>query len=273
MLAACSLHSISFIYIYTCTSAAYLGLIREMKWVADYVPFINCVPATPRMAADSGVTQLRSALWLQPKPGSQLHTVLRQTIAGLAPVFDDAPVFDPHVTIVSGINVHSQEDIDFVLDGAIAAAKSVPHVDVRLGQVTYGRLYFRKVVLEAETSPELLSLAAIAKEEYVLYPQIKAETVASKSLSNEQASQEASEKARAAALHWLHTEFKPHLSLVYSGVYPVSEAVQHTVHQRLRDVFGPHYETRGLGWTGGQIALVSCEGPVESWKVLGSRSF
>lgn len=225
------------------------------------------------MAADSGVTQLRTALWLQPKPNSPLHTVLRQTISGLAPVFDDAPVFDPHVTIVSGIHVHSQEDIDFVLDGAIAAAKSVPHVDVRLGKVSYGRLFFRKVVFDVETSPELLSLAAIAKEEYVLYPQIKAEMAASKSLSNAQRSKEASERARAAASQWLRTDFRPHLSLVYSRLYPVSEAIQHTVEQRLCDVFGPHYEKRGLGWTGGQLALVSCEGPVESWRVLGSRNF
>lgn len=218
-------------------------------------------------------SELRAALWLSPRRNSPLFHVLRQTIAGMAPIFDDAPEFDPHVTLVTGINVAGQRDVDFVLDTAVTAAKSVPHLDVRLNKVTYGRQYFRKVVFEADRSPELVSLATIAQEEFVKFPQATKQLLSKIGKTENrhgietQASQEASEYAS----KWANEEFRPHLSLVYSNLDPVSEATRETVHQRLTDVFGPNYETRGIGWTGGEIKLVLCAGPVEEWKELGSR--
>jgi len=219
--------------------------------------------------------QLRVALWLQPRPGSPLHTVLRQTIVGLAPVFDDAPVFMPHVTLVTGIHVHNQGEIDLVLDSAFAAAKSVPQLTVRFDKITYGSTFFRKVVFEVLPLAELISLAAIAKEEFVLYPHLKYRLglqPENKHKSSDELHADAVQQATKEANTWVKEQFRPHLSLVYSDLYPVSESARHTVHQRLQDVFGPGYEQRGLGWQGGQLALVQCEGPVESWRVLGTRN-
>lgn len=167
-----------------------------------------------------------------------------------------------------------QHDADFVLDTTLAAARSVPHLDVRLNKISYGRKFFRKVVFEADRSPELVSLATIAHEEFVKLPQVTAELreKAGKRANKEEIYQNAREESSKRASQWAHEEFKPHLSLVYSNLDPVSEATRETVHQRLTDVFGDTYESRGIGWTGGELKLVQCQGPVEEWKVLGSRS-
>lgn len=167
-----------------------------------------------------------------------------------------------------------QRDADFVLDTTLAAAKSVPHLDVRLNKITYGRKFFRKVVFEAERSPELVSLATIACEEFVKLPQVTAELreKAGKRVNKDEIHQKAREESSNRASQWANDEFKPHLSLVYSNLDPVSEATRETVHQRLTDVFGDSYTTRGIGWTGGELKLVLCKGPVEEWKVLGSRA-
>lgn len=225
------------------------------------------------MAQDAG---LRTALWLQPKPGSPLHTVLKRTITGLAPVFEDAPVFDPHVTLATGILVATQQEVDFVLDSMQAAARAVPHLTVRFSELGYGSQFFRKVVFEVERTAALVSMAAIAHEEYAAYPALR------RALVHDQRKKHSRYVPSPADIASLHAQaalqrdaflrdFRPHLSLVYSDTFPVSEALRHTVNQRLEDVFGPNFASRGLGWTGGQLALVNCEGPVEQWTVLGTR--
>mgnify|MGYP003365225384 FL=1 len=221
--------------------------------------------------------EIKTALWLQPKPGSPLSTVLKRTITGLAPVFEDAPIFEPHVTISTGIYVQSQNDVDIILDSMLVAAQSVDHFNTKFTSLTYGSQYFRKVVFEVEPTAPLFSMARIAQEEFSLYPTLKKELIKSKHKKSHkyvpspaeinELHVSASEKAAA----WIK-EYKPHLSLVYSNMFPVTEAIRHTVNQRLIDVFGPQYTTRGIGWTGGQLALVNCEGPAEEWKVLGTRS-
>lgn len=214
-------------------------------------------------------SDLKTALWLQPRAGP-LYDALTQTIAGLRPLFDDASKFAPHVTLTSGIFVKTQGDVDRVLDGAHAAAKSVPHVDVVLQHVTYGSHYFRKVVLEVEPQAELVSLAAICREKYIIWPETLSSTRNYDALS-EQEHDELDAAVSDKATKWVTEEYKPHLSLVYSDLYPISEAIRHTVEQRLRDVFGSTYATRGIGWTGGRIALVHCQGPPDQWRVLGYR--
>ncbi|WP_311173091.1 2'-5' RNA ligase family protein [Halobellus ordinarius] len=44
------------------------------------------------------------SLWLVPAPGSSARRRLQATITGLAAEHEDAPVFEPHVTVTGGIN-------------------------------------------------------------------------------------------------------------------------------------------------------------------------
>lgn len=129
----------------------------------------------------------------------------------------------------------------------------------------------------AKPTPELLGLAMISREEFVALPQLRRQILAArvegtqKLLTREQEDEHAAREAAGVAAEWAKNMFDPHVSLVYSDAYPIEEALQQTVDTRLRDVFGENYSTKGIGWTGGRLVLVRCEGPVEGWKVLGFR--
>ncbi|KAF5092476.1 hypothetical protein D0Z00_004568 [Geotrichum galactomycetum] len=231
------------------------------------------------------------SLWLMPPPNSLLGDALTSTINGLKPLFHDAPGFAPHITITSNIAVsrqNTQRHVASILDRARAAAASVDHLDVIVtGIVFNGTQFFKKVYFQAQRRPELLSLALISREEFVYLPELQqrvrqeqtwaesnrpraaaaTEPTAVSPEQNEALVQEAAQRAST----WVRNEYDPHVSLVYSSIYPIDEAVQQTIDTRLRDVFGDNYAEKGIGWTGGRLALVECEGPVEQWKVLGYR--
>lgn len=214
--------------------------------------------------------ELRAALWLMPKPGTPLFDALKQNIDGLKPLFDDAHKFDPHVTLTSGIYVSRKSQVEEILDRTVAAAKSVPHMDIILQQLSFGKHKYRKVVLEVMPQQELVSLAMICRESFVILPSLVARSQHYNAMS--EAEQKAiHDQASAAAEEWAKTEYRPHLSLVYSNIYSVTEANRRSIDQRLSDVFGQNYATRGIGWTNGRIVLVACEGDPEDWEVLGYR--
>lgn len=223
------------------------------------------------------------SLWLQPPPGSLLSDALQSTINGLKPLFDDAPGFAPHITITSNIAISAKQPqfhVDSILDRALAAAQSVPHLDVVFSDIKFsGSQFFKKVYFQAKPTPELLSFAMISREEFVCLPDLRTRIRYSRTqpesqhqvLTREEEDAQAATEAARIASEWAKTQYDPHVSLVYSGAYPIEEALQHTVDTRLRDVFGENYATKGIGWTGGRLALVRCEGPVEEWQVLGYR--
>lgn len=334
------------------------------------------------------------SLWLEPKPDSFIKNSLQDTIRSLQPLFDDAPHFSPHLTITSQINIdpNSQEQINVVLNAAKVAASSVPRIDVLFNDIVYGSKFFKKVYLEAAPSMELVSLARICREEFVILPQIliskrrlyaergtktppplpsssqsnattttttiqeepPATPEATKNNENETAlsdtnrsslssipttpvgqtaptlppssssptsnntlatptnktrgrsrsflSRSPSKRGKEAdaenapklgpplshdsaeykqavaeaahqAAQWASKEFDPHVSLVYSSRYPIDEALQSTINSRLNDVFGESVRNKKVGFRGSRLSLVLCEGPVESWKVLGYRDF
>lgn len=214
-------------------------------------------------------TQLGAALWLMPPNGSPLSETLKTTIDGLRPLVDDGQRFSPHVTIVTKILISNQAQADFVLDQALIACKSVPQMKITLKGVKYGSRYFKKVYLGVEPSPELISLARISKEEFVTGPAIKNAQKHYHALSIDERSK-LEQQAAAEADQWVRSEYDPHLSLVYSNQYPVDEALKVTISTRVTDIFGSNIN-KGISWTGGRLALVDCEGPVEDWRVLGYR--
>lgn len=89
-------------------------------------------------------------------------------------MFDDAPAFNAHITVASGIDIdpESLEQIRAVLNAAKVAASSVDRIDIVCSQLTYGSKYFKKVYLKADRSLELVSLALICHEEFVALPRI-----------------------------------------------------------------------------------------------------
>lgn len=225
------------------------------------------------------------SLWLEPPPGSLFSDALQSTINSLRPLFDDAPGFAPHITITSNISISAKQPqlhADSILDRALAAARSVPHLDVVFSEIKFGGShYFKKVYFKAKRTPELLGLAMISREEFVSLPELRSQILRARAeeegrqqrralTKDEEDAQAASEAARIAA-DWAKSQYDPHVSLIYSDAYPIEEAVQQTIDTRLRDVFGENYATKGIGWTGGRLTLVRCEGPVEDWQILGHR--
>lgn len=311
------------------------------------------------------------SLWLEPKPDSFIKNSLQDTIQSLQPLFDDAPYFSPHLTVTSQINIDpdSQEQINAVLNAAKVAASSVPQIDVVFDDIVYGSKFFKKVYLEVVPTRELVSLARICREEFVILPQILINkrrlnaqqgakpTSSSSEIQNEEGEKnsnnletnenrnldnnnnnrlslssipttpaqsvsslspptaknrgrsrsflsrsptkkeeeeaaaaetpklgppiphdspeykQALEEAAQQAAQWASSEFDPHVSLVYSSRYPIDEALQSTINSRLNDVFGESVKNKKVGFRGSRLSLVLCEGPVESWKVLGYRDF
>ncbi|ANB11277.1 Cpd1p [Sugiyamaella lignohabitans] len=205
-----------------------------------------------------------------PKKGSPLYDALKATIDSLKTLFDDGVIFLPHLTITSDIHCHNQAQVDSILDTALAASKAVPQIPVIVDGLVYGSLYFKKVFLSVVPAPELVSLARICREEFVTAPMIASSEKNYSALSQEERDS-LSKQAAQIANDWARDEYKPHVSLAYSNMYPVDEALQGTIDMRLTDTFGEHYATRGIGWTGGRLALVRCEGNVEDWVVLGHR--
>lgn len=211
-----------------------------------------------------------TALWLIPKKGSPLYEALRSIISGIQPLFDDGVVFEPHITLTTNIHAPTSQHVEYTLDQAAAAAKAAPFIDVKFTKLCYGSRYFQKVYFSVAPSPYLLSLARICREEFVVLPQLQHEQKNYHGLSDDD-KQAIMNHAGTQAARWVKEEYQPHVSLVYSNTYPVDEASQRTIESRLADVFGPDFEQRGLGWTGGRLALVRCEGPVEEWPTLGYR--
>lgn len=187
-------------------------------------------------------------------------------------MFEDGHHFIPHVTLTSDIYVGTQAQADSVLDQAAAAAKSVQNITIQLGQVVYGSQFFKKVYFQVLPTPELISLAMICREQFVIKPRYMGQKKNFDALSHAE-QQHLADDAQHEAGNWARATYDPHLSLVYSNIYPVDEAIKETIDTRLRDVFGSDYQTKGLGWTNGTmtVQLVRCEGRAEDWQILGSR--
>ena len=137
-----------------------------------------------------------------------------------------------------------------------------------------GKGYFKKIVLECNQNNVLYGIAQIMREMYV---EIDTETRSSR------------------AATWVHEEFQPHVSLLYSDIRPVSQASLRVVQQRIEDALDVQLVTRekskgsgntdgsnevqirwdfdissSLSWNiPGTFKIVNCVGPVEEWVVLG----
>lgn len=216
------------------------------------------------------------------------------------------PKFEPHITISSNISINLEsphDDVDRVLSAGVAAFESLPknHANmVTLGRVNSQRKFFKKLYFQASKNPNLVSFSRIIRELFVILPsKIELEnqkqnphlytkdshgtlkrksskkdkvTEPIKQLDLEPLSRQAAEEAS----EWSLKEFDPHLSLVYSDIYPIDNALWRSIKTRIQDHLNiddcdsEDLEFNGLSWDGGVLKLVLTEGDVNDWVVLGS---
>ncbi|SCU92456.1 LANO_0E00958g1_1 [Lachancea nothofagi CBS 11611] len=209
------------------------------------------------------------ALWFVPHANSTEYETLQSLILSLQTLFPDAPTFEPHLTITSQLKCNSGAEVQQVLTTCLAAVGAIkPSVKqkeesiVSFSGAGMGKGYFTKVRLICTENKYLMGIAQVIRELFV------AETP-----------EEAS--------NWLLQEFRPHVSLVYSEMYHVNQALERIVAQRIEDALDLSLHENAVpgnqnqrswsfgrqvpGWSlPGTFKVVRCEGPVGEWQVLGS---
>lgn len=227
-----------------------------------------------------------------------------------------SPKFEPHVTITSNIYVDLQnpkDDVDRILSACCIALNSLPRNSadehwIRLSRMSSQRKYFKKLYFQVLRDPTLLSFARIVRELFVILPQKTEQEqklknphlfqkdhsgnlVRRRKLQSRKSSLTKKEPIEVAidlpriqkelaeeAAAWSAQEFDPHLSLVYSNLHPIDNALWHTIRSRVLDYLSIDdcdldvwdVNSNGLNWAGGVLKLVLCEGEVSEWTELGS---
>lgn len=226
------------------------------------------------------------------------------------------PKFEPHITITTNVELDLQnpkDDVDRILSACCIALNSLPRHSpdehwIRLGRVSSQRKYFKKLYFQVLRDPTLLSFATIVRELFVILPQkteqeqkIKnphlfhkdstGNLVRRRQLQTKKSSLTKLEPLEVAldlpriqeeltreAAAWSTQEYDPHLSLVYSDLHPIDNALWHTIRSRVLDYLSIEecdldvwdVDSNGLHWDGGVLKLILCEGPVNEWTELGS---
>ncbi|CUM62916.1 uncharacterized protein PRCAT00000476001 [Priceomyces carsonii] len=223
------------------------------------------------------------------------------------------PSFEPHITITTNLWVDLEDadkrrdDVNKILSASAVALNSIPKDGtnlVTLGKVDSQRKFLKKLYFKAYRDPKLISFARIIRELFVILPNdIEQENMKQnpqlytldeegnsvrrrplkkrrsqetgqppKEFDQTQIKQDATVKAA----EWAVTEYDPHLSLVYSDLYPIDNALWRTIKTRIQDYLNidncdaDYLEDNGLEWNGGVLKLVLCEGDVNEWVTLGS---
>lgn len=238
-------------------------------------------------------------------------------MGSLATVFpDQPPKFEPHVTISTNIALdmdNAKDNVNLILSACSIAMNSLPNESrhdewVRLGKVTSQRAYFKKLYFLVIRDATLISFSRIVREQFVCLPRrielaeqaanpqcfhknSQGNLVRKKSVQSRPRLSSSPEKPKVAidmdkirqelaqeAAQWTIEEFEPHLSLVYSKLHPIDNALWRTIRTRVSDYLSidncdlDHWNVEGNGfsWAGGTLKLMLCEGDVCDWMVLGS---
>ncbi|KAK9238475.1 2',3'-cyclic-nucleotide 3'-phosphodiesterase [Lipomyces kononenkoae] len=193
------------------------------------------------------------SLWLSPPPSSPIYKALESLIGQLSddlfPPSSKAPKFSPHITLTSDIPV----DVD--PDAVVRSVSSLasPRLQIDIGNVAYGPAYFKKIYLRIAKTPDLIQLAGESRRIHVYLS------------TNDNKS---ADKAEAMAREWQSSEYDPHLSLVYSDEWPITDNKKIDIQARLESLFD---QVGTSSWVGGRISLVKTLGPVETWQVLACQ--
>lgn len=194
-------------------------------------------------------------------------------------LFDEAIIFEPHITVTSDIEINTNQDVNRVLNSALAAMNSIKDINgkkrelhqnteplIQFKKLEFGKRMFEKVYMSIDNRPNLLSFARIIRELFVEFPKYKDQP-------NPQ------QLAMSQADSWSVNDFKPHLSLVYSNLYNINSALARTIKARIEDLLSVNIDEDNnlldtLVFPGlGTLRLVKCEGPVKSWEILGELDY
>lgn len=239
---------------------------------------------------------------------------LQTLFPGTPPSFEPHVTISTNIDIALDDPEKRHDDVDRILGASVAALQSIPATStnsplVRLGRVGTQRSKYKKLYFEVAPDANLLSFAQIIRELFVVLPQLverenqlinphlytadnhgnrirraklrsskRASSTSEKdSVPTKQISlQPLQNEASSVAAQWSKSEFFPHLSMVYSEVYPIGSAMWRTITTRIQDYLGidncndPVVEDTGLGWNGGVLKLVLCRGDPQDWIELGS---
>ncbi len=101
------------------------------------------------------------ALWL--KPESEVRDILKRIIDRLAGEFD-APVFEPHITIASGIRMN----VDEMVGRLEGVAKTADPMTLYLGDTDFLDSYYRSLFIRIAPNDALLALREHSLREFRL---------------------------------------------------------------------------------------------------------
>ncbi|CAI5755620.1 unnamed protein product [Candida verbasci] len=252
------------------------------------------------------------ALWLCPKRNTQIYDKINTLQCSLNTLFPDQPPrFEPHITITTNIIIDlddpqiTRDDVDRILSASVVAIRSLPknHENlIKLSNIDSQRKLFKKLYFQVLRDPNLISFARIIRELFVIIPSdiekenqkqnphlytqdVNGVTIKRKPSKKHKHKEEqlpikkfdtSHIEAAAAykAAEWSQQEYDPHLSLVYSNLWPIDNALWRTIKTRISDNLNVEscddIINTGLGWDGGVLKLVLCEGDVNEWVTLGS---
>ncbi|KAH3899366.1 related to 2',3'-cyclic-nucleotide 3'-phosphodiesterase [Saccharomycodes ludwigii] len=234
------------------------------------------------------------ALWYTPRRNSKLYQQLKTVMLSLQTLFPDAPkLLIPHITITSNLDESKVNDIlntsyiafnsikgkfrsedgtnmNTTDDNAGIDRDNIESINfIEFDKISVGSKYFQKIRMDCIKNKYLFSIVQIIREMY---------------LEKEQTNGENNMETNS---DWVIENYQPHLSLVYSDMYPVSKALLLNIYQRLQDALDIEININtgeilhsgsdndfifgSYGWNyPGSFMVVKCVGPVDGWKILGS---
>lgn len=241
---------------------------------------------------------------------STLQSSVSTLFPGQPPRFEPHITITTNVFVNLDDAAKAKDDVDRILSASAVALQSLPKGHsplIKLGKIDSQRKFFQKLYFEVLPDPNLISFARIIREIFVITPEdIEAEnrkqnphlyttdshgTVVRRKLlkskkkhSSRQSeetpvkefdTEEIRRRASYKAAEWVEKEYQPHLSLAYSNLWPIDNALWRTIRTRVSDHLGVDdveegLQDKGFGWDLGVLKLVLCEGDVSEWIVLGS---
>lgn len=102
------------------------------------------------------------SLWLAPEPDSPEGRLLEDRIEEYAGAYDDAPAFDPHLTVVGGADVDASTAVERTRD----AADGHGPVEVSLVRPHCSTTRYQCVFLLADPTADLLALREDARRAF-----------------------------------------------------------------------------------------------------------
>lgn len=108
------------------------------------------------------------SLWLVPDRGSEAYRRFDEVICELAAAWDDAPEFEPHVTILGGIS----EDQDTVLETTETLIQDQQPLELTFTAVQCSTTRYQCIFALIKPTLELLSLHQTAVQQFDILPEM-----------------------------------------------------------------------------------------------------